>query len=50
MESLNAVFIEQRLQQGERLLKLNQIAIQQMKVLEDDENRIFGNKMIYFMQ
>ena len=42
MESLNAVFIEQRLQQGERLLKLNQIAIQQMKVLEDDENRIFG--------
>lgn len=34
MESLNAVFIEQGLEQGERLLKLNQIAIQQMKVLE----------------
>jgi hypothetical protein len=41
MESLNAVFIEQGLQQGERLLKLNQIAIQQMKVIEDDGNRNF---------
>src|SRR5574344_1801126 len=39
MESLNAVFIEQGLPQGERLLKLNQIAIQQMKVLEDDNHR-----------
>ena len=39
MESLNAVFIDQGLPQRERLLKLNQIAIQQMKVLEDDGNR-----------
>ena len=39
MESMNAVFIEQGLSQGERLLKLNQIAIQQMKVLEDDNDR-----------
>jgi hypothetical protein len=39
MESLNAVFIDQGLPQGERLLKLNQIAIQQIKVLEDDGNR-----------
>ena len=39
MESLNAVFIEHGLPQGERLLKLNQIAIQQMKVLEDDNDR-----------
>lgn len=39
MESLNAVFIEQNIPQGERLVKLNQIAIQQMKVLEDDGNR-----------
>ncbi len=39
MESLNAVFIEQGLAQGERLLKLNKIAIQQMKVLEDDVYR-----------
>ncbi len=36
---MNAVFIEQGLSQGERLLKLNQIAIQQMKVLEDDNDR-----------
>ncbi|MDD2962160.1 MAG: KilA-N domain-containing protein [Muribaculaceae bacterium] len=39
MESLNAVFIEQGIAQGERLMKLNQIAIQQMKVLEDNGNR-----------
>lgn len=39
MESLNAVFIEQNIPQGERLVKLNQIAIQQMKVLEDDGKR-----------
>ena len=39
MESLNAVFIDQGLPQKERLLKLNQIAIQQMKVLEDDSDR-----------
>ena len=34
MENLNAVFIDQGIPQGERLIKLNQIAIQQMKVLE----------------
>lgn len=39
MESLNAVFIEEGLSQRERLIKLNQIAIQQMKVLEEVENR-----------
>ncbi|MCD7939965.1 MAG: KilA-N domain-containing protein, partial [Bacteroides intestinalis] len=33
MENLNAVFIDQGIPQGERLIKLNQIAIQQMKVL-----------------
>ncbi len=38
MENLNAVFIDQGIPQGERLVKLNQIAIQQMKVLEDDNN------------
>ena len=36
MENLNAVFIDQGMPQGERLVKLNQIAIQQMRVLEDD--------------
>ena len=35
MENLNAVFIEQGNPQGERLIKLNQIAIHQMSVLEN---------------
>ena len=39
MENLNAVFIDQGIPQGERLVKLNQIAIQQMKVLEDNQSR-----------
>ncbi len=39
MENLNAVFINDGLPQSERLIKLNHIAIQQMKVLEESENR-----------
>ena len=39
MENLNAVFIHEKLPQSERLVKLNQIAIQQMSVLENVENR-----------
>lgn len=39
LESLNAVFIAQGLSQSERLIKLNQIAIRQMEILESDENR-----------
>ena len=39
MENLNAVFIDQGMPQKERLIKPNQIAIQQMKVLEGDDNR-----------
>ena len=38
MENLNAVFIEQGIPQSERLMKLNQIAIHQMSVLENDGN------------
>lgn len=38
MESLNAVFIEQGMPQSERLIKLNQIAIQQMSILESTGN------------
>ena len=38
MENLNAVFISQGLPQGERLVRLNQIAIQQMRVLESGDN------------
>lgn len=39
MENLNAVFINENIPQNERLVKLNQIAIQQMKVLQDVESR-----------
>lgn len=35
MENLNTVFIEQGIPQGERLVKLNQIAIHQMSLLEN---------------
>ena len=41
MENLNAVFINEGLAQSERLEKLNKIAIQQMKVLENvDDKRL----------
>lgn len=45
MENLNAVFIEQGMTQSERLMKLNQIAIHQMSVLESGENdrRLLNN-------
>ena len=43
MENLNAVFINEGIPQSERLIKLNQIAIQQMKILEDDNN---GRKLL----
>lgn len=36
MENINAVFIEQGISQPERLLKLNQIAIHQVSVLENE--------------
>ena len=39
MENLNAVFIHESMPQGERLQKLNQIAIQQMTVLENVESK-----------
>ena len=39
MENLNAVFINDGLPHNERLEKLNKIAIQQMKVLENVEDR-----------
>jgi len=39
MENLNAVFINEKMPQKERLIKLNQIAIQQMVILRDVEKR-----------
>ena len=39
MENINAVLINDGMPQGERLVKLNQIAIQQMQVLEGNNDR-----------
>jgi hypothetical protein len=39
MENINAVFINEQMPQSERLQKLNQIAIQQMRVLQEVESR-----------
>ena len=39
MENINAVLINEGIPQGERLVKLNQIAIQQMQVLEGNSTR-----------
>ena len=39
MENINAVLINDGVPQGERLVKLNQIAIQQMQILEGNGSR-----------
>ena len=39
MENINAVLINDGVPQGQRLVKLNQIAIHQMQVLEENRNR-----------
>ena len=39
MENINAVLINDGIPQGERLIKLNKIAIQQMQVLKGDNSR-----------
>ncbi len=39
MENINAVLINDGMPQGERLIKLNHIAIQQMQVLESNDDR-----------
>ncbi|MCZ2248553.1 MAG: KilA-N domain-containing protein [Bacteroidia bacterium] len=39
MENLNAVFINEKMPQQERLIRLNKIAIQQMQILHEVENR-----------
>ncbi len=38
MENLNAVFIDEGFEQADRLVRLNQIAIQQMTILLEDKN------------
>ena len=39
MENINAVLIDEGVPQRERLIRPNQIAINQMRVLENDDNR-----------
>ena len=39
MENINAVLIDEGVPQGDRLVRLNQIAINQMCVLENDDNK-----------
>ena len=39
LENINAVLINDGVPQGERLVKLNQIAIQQMQILNGNEGR-----------
>ena len=39
MENINAVLINDDIPQGERLVRLNQIAIHQMQILERNSNR-----------
>ena len=41
MENLNAVLIDEKIPQKERLIKLNRIAIQQISILENVEERKF---------
>ena len=40
MENINAVLINDEIPQGERLVKMNQIAIQQMQVLEHNNENL----------
>ena len=44
MENINAVLINEGISQKERLMKLNKIAIQQMKILQDIQNRKLLNE------
>lgn len=39
MENINALLIADKVSKQDRLLKLNQIAIQQIKILAEVENR-----------
>jgi hypothetical protein len=41
LENLNAVFIADGMPQAQRLVRLNQIAIQQMQILQTVESRKF---------
>ena len=47
MENLNAVFISEKMPQNERLIKLNQIAILKMIILQDGESRLIDVEKIF---
>jgi hypothetical protein len=50
MENLNALFISEGVSQGDRLKKLNEIAISQMKILTEDHRvDILNKKSQYFL-
>ena len=45
LESLNAVLIEEKLPQPQRLERLNQVAIKQMRILTEEKNgNLLGEK------
>ena len=45
LESLNAVLIEEKLSQPQRLARLNQVAIKQMRILTEEKNsKLLENK------
>ena len=39
LENLNSVFISDKIEQSERLKRLNEIAISQMKILTENDNK-----------
>ncbi|MBP1664739.1 MAG: KilA-N domain protein [Bacteroidetes bacterium] len=44
LENMNALFINEKMPQSERLIKLNRIAIQQITILQENENRKLLNE------
>lgn len=44
MESFNAILIEQKIPQNERLIQLNNMAKSQLRVLQNSNNKLLGDK------
>ncbi len=42
LENLNALFIKENMKQAQRLIKLNEIAIEQMKLLTVDTSKLIS--------
>ncbi len=43
LENVNSIYINEGLSQKDRLIKLNEIAILQMKILTNDNVKLFSN-------